>query len=559
MRVRIWAAVLAICVLLGAVPRAQAAEDWRTWSQRDSRWGSIRLGSSRQTVYESGCLVTAVTKLILQSGLRSPDSFNVGTFVKWLNANNGFSGAGLKWGAPGKMVEGFRFVDSSSSYSRTAAGCREDVLEWIRKGYHISLAVQNNGHWVAVDNLKTLETGEVYIWDSIFPETNTNITLAETYGKVSGYLIFSGYAEGAGPYLVQCEQFPSHGRLTVSEDTGLMAQPLSEEPVSSVAAGTQLTVTGLYRNPLGEFWYQAAWENSTLYIPAGAGVWQESLYDVSISGVKAPTELTEGKSFSLKGEISSRYATLTEISCFAYDGGGNALIGKAVEESAKSYSLYGSAVDRGTSFGKLTKGEYTVVIAAVATVYRVENGEAVGEDREVELYRGAVNVVRPVYTVTLDAAGGAVNPGSVTGEKGSVPVLPEPARDGYAFLGWFTEDGENYDGAAVSGNVTLYARWECIHRWGQWELTVLPDYSQEGQQQRVCEVCAAVETMSTPMLVRMGDVDGNGVVDGADAMLLRQFVAKWRLEVFHPEAADLNEDGVIDGEDAMVLRQMITG
>ena len=55
----------------------------------------------------------------------------------------------------------------------------------------------------------------------------------------------------------------------------------------------------------------------------------------------------------------------------------------------------------------------------------------------------------------------------------------------------------------------------------------------------------------------MGDVNHDGFVDGADAMLLRQFVAKWKLEGFFPENADLDENEVIDGEDAMLLRQQI--
>ena len=42
------------------------AEDYRAWKQSDSRWGSIRLGSSSITMSSHGCLVTAVTKLIVR-------------------------------------------------------------------------------------------------------------------------------------------------------------------------------------------------------------------------------------------------------------------------------------------------------------------------------------------------------------------------------------------------------------------------------------------------------------------------------------------------------------
>lgn len=57
----------------------------------------------------------------------------------------------------------------------------------------------------------------------------------------------------------------------------------------------------------------------------------------------------------------------------------------------------------------------------------------------------------------------------------------------------------------------------------------------------------------------MGDVNHDGYVDGADAMLLRQFVARWKLETFYAENADIDGSGVIDGADAMLLRQRIAG
>ena len=80
----------------------------------------------------------------------------------------------------------------------------------------------------------------------------------------------------------------------------------------------------------------------------------------------------------------------------------------------------------------------------------------------------------PVYVgtvyVTLDAQGGSVNPDKVpleitrasTGEIGVAEKLPIPEKEGYAFMGWYTEpDGgrqmtqyDNFENAT-----TLYARW----------------------------------------------------------------------------------------------------
>ena len=68
-----------------------------------------------------------------------------------------------------------------------------------------------------------------------------------------------------------------------------------------------------------------------------------------------------------------------------------------------------------------------------------------------------------IYTVTFDAQGGSAVPqASVTsGDKITKPADPE--RSGYIFGGWFKESGcvtpWDFDGDAVTGDVTLYAKW----------------------------------------------------------------------------------------------------
>lgn len=49
--------------LIEANPK-RASEDYRTWAQADSRWGSIRMGNSGGTIAQYGCTVSSVTKLI---------------------------------------------------------------------------------------------------------------------------------------------------------------------------------------------------------------------------------------------------------------------------------------------------------------------------------------------------------------------------------------------------------------------------------------------------------------------------------------------------------------
>lgn len=68
------------------------------------------------------------------------------------------------------------------------------------------------------------------------------------------------------------------------------------------------------------------------------------------------------------------------------------------------------------------------------------------------------------FTITFDANGGSVSPASKqTGPDGRVSGgYPTPTRDGYTFLGWFT-DGDGYqpsESDVWGGDQTLVARWE---------------------------------------------------------------------------------------------------
>lgn len=58
--------------------------------------------------------------------------------------------------------------------------------------------------------------------------------------------------------------------------------------------------------------------------------------------------------------------------------------------------------------------------------------------------------------------------------------------------------------------------------------------------------------------VLVGDVDGNGVVDGMDATLLLQYAAGWNVEI-DEVAGDADGNGVVDGMDATLLLQYAAG
>ena len=71
----------------------------------------------------------------------------------------------------------------------------------------------------------------------------------------------------------------------------------------------------------------------------------------------------------------------------------------------------------------------------------------------------------PDVTVTLNANGGSVDTTSKTCKVQDVyGTLPTPTRDGYIFAGWYSDINDETtlvtSGTVVTGNVTLYAKWD---------------------------------------------------------------------------------------------------
>lgn len=167
--------------------------DYRTWDQADSRWGSIKLGSSSYTMERSGCLVTSITKLIVQSELKT-SSFTPKTLVTWLNNHKGFtSGGSFYWAKPTEYIPKFSYVGNLlNDGTYTSKNYNAKFVSWIKDGYHLVVQVKNRGHWVAVDEKKTLETGTIYIMDSLPYNENADITLKSRYSTFNRVVAYKG-------------------------------------------------------------------------------------------------------------------------------------------------------------------------------------------------------------------------------------------------------------------------------------------------------------------------------------------------------------------------------
>ena len=72
------------------------------------------------------------------------------------------------------------------------------MIAWIRKGLHMLINVNSGGHWVAIDEAKSLATGQIYIMDSLSGAQNTDLTLASRYASFNAIHAYTGGSTPSG-------------------------------------------------------------------------------------------------------------------------------------------------------------------------------------------------------------------------------------------------------------------------------------------------------------------------------------------------------------------------
>ena len=134
--------------------------EYTTWRKRGREWSNIRIGSTRATLGEIGCLATSVSMLIAKSGIETPniEPFNPGTFVTALNYNYGFdAGGNLQYGPISKVVPGFEYVGRVNLRDMSKEAKFAEIKNYYNQGYYIAIEVLgaklNSQHWVALDEV----------------------------------------------------------------------------------------------------------------------------------------------------------------------------------------------------------------------------------------------------------------------------------------------------------------------------------------------------------------------------------------------------------------------
>ena len=158
------------------------------WKQKDPEWKDIPIGKSGSTLGQIGCLVTSISMQIAKSGVKTRiNNFNPGTFVQFLNNNNGFDNYGnFQWSAATVAAPSFKYVGQISLSGMSEAQKFSKIKELTSQPgvYVVAEVLGGRGqHWVAIDSvkgnkIKIMDPGKANgtgdLWtDYKWPETST--------------------------------------------------------------------------------------------------------------------------------------------------------------------------------------------------------------------------------------------------------------------------------------------------------------------------------------------------------------------------------------------------
>ena len=227
-------------------------------------------------------------------------------------------------------------------------------------------------------------------------------TIVKTYG-FNGYTVESTESD----YITKnCTFYPAHCTIEVTTANNLYTEPRSASDVIEEAPlGTTYVANGLYVNGGGNLWYRVTTSSGDYgYIYSGRVKYVDQVTaDVTVTDYDLPSNHVVGNVFVVNGNISSTYNQLGNVSVYIYSGNttsGTPVTGDSAASSNNKYSLSGSTIDDGTSFGDLATGTYTYVISADYTNYYAAS------TKELATNSGTIKLVTHVFSVVTEGSSG---------------------------------------------------------------------------------------------------------------------------------------------------------
>ena len=242
-----------------------------------------------------------------------------------------------------------------------------------------------------------------YSWTGSFSGISGDVDCNYYYGEFPGKNTDTSY-------LASCTYYPSNLDVTVSSAVNMRQYPSTDYSIlEELAAGTQLHVTGVYKNTYGNYWYQVDRGGVTGYIDASYADVLELRYDDL--AVLDPTmeDLALNSGYYLKGKLMSKYNNLTTVSAKVYSGEdtlATPVLTSSDGPNAKEYTLNYSTVCDNLIFSDLETGYYTYEISADVQNYYVSGDTLTSQTENVVLWTKPFTVgdatIEPPADVTCD-------------------------------------------------------------------------------------------------------------------------------------------------------------
>ena len=225
-------------------------------------------------------------------------------------------------------------------------------------------------------------------------------------------------------YRSQCTAYNSNLTVTTSSSVTMRAFPCSASvdststAIQTVASGTQLHVTAVYKNTAGEYWYQVDNGSSVGYIPAAnASVTAFRYDDLAVLEPTMASNLDVGSGYYLQGNLTSQFNSITTAYAKIYSGEDtqvSPVLSSSGAVNSTTYNLYDSTVCDNLIFSNLSAGYYTYEISADVKNYYVSGGSLTSTTENVVLWTapftvGSATIEPPAqmvceHTIVTDAA-----------------------------------------------------------------------------------------------------------------------------------------------------------
>ena len=290
-------------------------------------------------------------------------------------------------------------------------------------------------------------------------------------------------------YLSQCTYYPSYNNVKITaNDVWTRTLPCYSSTDSSAATvsqyntGDTLTVTGVYKNTIGECWYRVTNSSGThtYFNAAYAEVTSKITSDIKFTGHNPPTGHPKGTGYVIDGDISTQYNRISNISAYVYEGlgtSGSNLTGTSVNVSTTSYKLAGSAVDEAVWMSVMDNGPHTLHITMKYDNYYVTGGTTVNSN-------GGTVVLASDYFMVI--------PSSVSQSSCSHTYKKYTIKEGTC-----TTNGESWETCTTCGLSKGKVTTTASHSYGDWVVTNATCVT-EGSKVRTCTKCGNKETQTIP-------------------------------------------------------------